>query len=385
MGIPRRSVLVRRAAALALVAGATAAAWFGLVREDGGARPEAPPPRGVSAETLERARALSIEEQADQVLLLGFDGADESAGILAEVRQRELGGILVGSQNWADAAQGTALVEAIARAGRSGGGVEPLLVTSQEGGVYRALGDLPPERTQLEIGDGGDPALAEEWAREGAEALRSAGFHLNLFPVADVATLDSPIADRAFSDDAVVAAAMSAAALRGCRAASLACAPAHFPGLGAVSQDPRRGPATVSLDRASLAARDLEAFRAAFSERAPAVVLSLAFYSAYDAVTPAALAEEVATGLLRDDLGFEGLAITDDLGAGAVKAAGSVPDAAVRALAAGSDMVQIGAPADQRGVREAIIRAVRAGELPPDRLASAVARVLELKRALGLA
>jgi beta-N-acetylhexosaminidase len=199
-----------------------------------------------------------------------------------------------------------------------------------------------------------------------------------------VATLDSAVADRAFSDDPVIAAQLTAAAVRGCRSAGLAPAVLHFPGLGAASQDTSQGPATVSLDAGTLSSRDLEAFRAAFSERAPAVVLSLAFYAAYDPVTPAALAEPVATDLLRDELGFEGVAITDDLGSGAVRSSDNVPKAAVRALAAGADLLQIGDPADQAGVHEAIVDAVAEGELSEERLAEAAGRVLELKRRQGL-
>jgi len=114
------------------------------------------------------------------------------------------------------------------------------------------------------------------------------------------------------------------------------------------------------------------------------MVLSLALYPAYNAVTPAALAPEVATGLLRDELRFEGLAISDDLSSGAVKATYSVPDAAVAALGAGTDLLQISAPSDQAGVREAILAAVESGRLPPDRLIAAAGRVLDLKRELGL-
>ncbi len=170
--------------------------------------------------------------------------------------------------------------------------------------------------------------------------------------------------------------------MRGCRAEGLACAPLHFPGLGAASGDTDSGPATVSLDAASLERRDLAPFRAAFDAGAPAIVLSLAFYAAYDPVTPAALAEPVATGLLRDRLGFDGVAITDDLGAGAVRFGYSVGKAAVAALDAGADLLQIGAPEDAIGVREAIVDAVASGELDRDRLAQAAGRVLELKRGL---
>jgi beta-N-acetylhexosaminidase len=113
-------------------------------------------------------------------------------------------------------------------------------------------------------------------------------------------------------------------------------------------------------------------------------VLSLALYSAYDAVTPAALSPDVTGTLLRDELRFKGVAITDNLGAGAAKATYRVPDAAIAALQAGADLIQVASPADQGRVREAVVAAVESGEIPPERLAEAAARVLELKRGLSL-
>ena len=336
----------------------------------------------VSEAASETAAGLSTEQLADQVLLLGFDGTDDAAPVMDELGARQIGGVLIRPQNWLGAEAGASLTEAIRTAGASGGPLPPLIVGSQEGGEYRSFADLPSEQTELEIGDTGSIAVAEKWAVETSAALRDAGFDLNLFPVADVATLDSPIADRAFSDDPLLAAQLTAGALRGCRTARIACAPLHFPGLGAASQDTSRGPATVSLDPAGLSARDLEPFRAAVGERAPALVLSLAFYAAYDPVTPGALTGTIATDLLREQLGFEGVAITDDLGSGAVRSAYSVADAAVAALRAGADVVQLAEPEDQGGVREAIVAAVASGELAEERLAEAAGRVLELKGSL---
>ncbi|MET0823906.1 MAG: glycoside hydrolase family 3 N-terminal domain-containing protein, partial [Solirubrobacterales bacterium] len=203
-------------------------------------------------------------------------------------------------------------------------------------------------------------------------------------PVADVATLDSPLGDRAISDDPATGTELNAAAVRGCAAAGHACAAVHFPGLGAASEDTDRGQATVGLDQETLEARDLGPFATAFSEGMPAVGLSLAFYVAYDPATPAALSARVTTGLLREGLGFEGVAITDDLGAGAVRAGYSAPKAAVFALAAGADLIRIDAPGNQRGVAEAIVAAVESGSLPLARLQQAAARVVELKRTRGL-
>ena len=368
-----------------VAAAATAAAWFFLVREPGedGSHEAATPARGVSKPVAGVVQAMTPAERVDQLMLLGFEGSDSSSAGSA-LRNRQLGGVLVSPSNWPNATEGRALLGDLRAAALEGGRISPLFVTTQEGGPYRALFDLPPEERELDIGRTGDPAAAEAWARATADALRPVGIDLNLSPVADVATIDSPLAGRAFSDDAALAAEMTAAAVRGCRAGRIGCAPLHFPGQGAASQDTGEGPATVSLDAASLADRDLAAFRAAFAEHAPAVVLSLAFYAAYDPVTPAALAPPVATDLLRDELGFEGAAITDDLSSAAIRAQLKVPAAAVAAIQAGADMVQISAPRDQDGVAHALLDAVDSGEISGDRLNEAAGRVLELKRELGL-
>jgi beta-N-acetylhexosaminidase len=377
----------RRAAAIAAAVAATGLVWLLVLRGD-----DAPDPgagagatgQGVSEPVSQLVRQMSVEDRVDQVLLLGFDGTDATSPIFEEVASRQLGGVLIDRQNWVDAAAGAQLAGGIRAEALRAGRISPLITTRQEGGIYRSLEDLPPQERELDLGRGAEPAVAERWAFDTAQGLRASGIDLNLGLVADVAGPDSPVAGRSFSNDPAIAAELAAAAVRGCEQGGVACAVLHFPGLGAASQDPAEGPATVSLDPATLAARDLAAFEAAFAQRVPAVVLSLAFYASYDPVTPAALARPIVAGLLRDELGFEGAAITDDLGAGAVTATSSVPAAAVEALRAGADLVQISAPADQKGVREELVEAARDGAIPEDRLAEAAGRVLELKRSLRL-
>jgi beta-N-acetylhexosaminidase len=383
-GVSRAAVLRRRAVGVAIVIVLAATLWWLLLRDDSSGGEGDSGAAGISGRAADLAEHLAPEQLVDQVLLLGFDGADAGAPFLGELRTRQLGGAIVGAANWNGAEAGGDLIAAIRDSARLGGPIPPLIVGAQEGGAYRSFEDLPPEQTQLEIADAGSIEGTEQWAAATSRALADEGFDLNLFPVADVATLDSPIADRAFSDDASLAAQLTAASVRGCRAGGIACAALHFPGLGAASSDTSRGPATVSLDEAGLSARDLEPFRAAFAERVSAVVLSLAFYAAYDPVTPGALTEPIVTDLLRDQLGFEGLAITDDLGAGAVRSGYSPRDAALAALEAGADMVQLGSPEDQSGVREGLIQALADGELERERLVEAASRVIELKRTLGL-
>jgi beta-N-acetylhexosaminidase len=390
----------RRALAIGVAVASTALIWLVFLRGgDDEERPGGAAPGGeVPASVRDIVDRLSPEEKVDQVLLLGFDGTDPGAGIVGDVAERQLGGVLVGARNWVDLDQLDALTGAIRSAGSAHDRIPPLVAAAQEGGPFRAFDGLPPTERALDIGRTGDPGVAERSARDAATALHDAGFDLDLFPVADVATLDSAIADRAYADDATTVAAMTTAALAGCESAGIACAPSHFPGLGAASQRTEDGPATVSLDAAGLAARDLVPFDAAFHEGAPAVVLSHAFYVAYDAVTPGSLSSLVAYDLLRKQMGFEGVAITDDLGAGAIKARGeasqaggggprggsAVTAAAIAALAAGADMLQIEDPGDQDGVTDAVIEALGTGDLSQDRLDEAVGRVLVLKQQLGL-
>ncbi|MBA2545392.1 MAG: hypothetical protein H0V15_00810 [Solirubrobacterales bacterium] len=331
-----------------------------------------------SSKALKALKALTPEQKADAVVAAGIDPSSAER----TVSKAQLGGIVIGPDDWA--AGGASLVKRLRAAGGSGERVPPLIIGLQEGGVYRAYPDLPPAETQLEIGLGGDPQAARGWSESTAKALKAAGFDVNLGPLADVAGPASPIADRSFSDDPALASALVGAAVKGCKSTGLACAVPHFPGLGAASDDTDINPATVSLDPASLGARDLAAFRAAFDAGAPATVLSLAFYTAYDPVTPAALSPEIATGLLRGELGFEGLAISDDLSAGSIAAGLGAPEAAVQAISAGTDLVVVDDPVLAGQARAAILAAAKEGTVSEQRLDEAATRVLELKKKLGL-
>jgi beta-N-acetylhexosaminidase len=333
-------------------------------------------PADTSKQVRQLIRGMPLADKVDGVLLVPAGGR-----LASELRRSQLGGVFVRSEDWPGRGAGRRLVADLREAGRSRGGIPPLIAARQEGGFNRAFTDLPPAEAELQIRS---PRVAERWAQRTAAALRDAGFHLNLAPVADVANLASPIADRSFGDDPALAAELTAAAVRGCKKERIACAVSHFPGLGAASGDTAEGPATVSLDAESLRSRDLLPFRAAFAERVPAVVLSLAFYAAYDPVTPASLSPAIAEDLLREELGFQGVAVTDDLTSGAIAAGPGAPQAAVDALVAGADLVLIGESVEARRARESVLDAARSGRISEQRLDQALARVLELKRKLGL-
>jgi beta-N-acetylhexosaminidase len=368
MPVPSARAIAVRVGVLIVLVGIGAAAWYFVIRDENTSQKASKEPKKEKREQISDdplVRQMTVAEQAEQVLMLGFEG--DPAVISAN-----LGAVLVRTENGAAAAKALA---------KQDGEIRPLIVASQEGGIYRSFPELPPPERELDIGRSESPDAALVWSETTSKALADAGFDLNLFPVADVATLDSPSAGRAFSDDPAQVAALTQAAIQGCEDARLACAPAHFPGLGAATQDTADGPATVSSPLEILSTRDLLPFQAVAKD-APAMVLSLALYPDFDAIVPGAMTEGVATGLLRDDIGFKGVAISDDLGAAAV----TFPpeEAAVRAIAAGIDLVQFASPDDADGLAKAIEKAVKDGEIAPERLAEATERVLELKRELGL-
>ncbi len=223
------------------------------------------------------------------------------------------------------------------------------------------------------------PAKVRRRYRAAARRLSRADVDLALGPVADVGTAAVPLNELAYPEDPAVVGELARAAVDGWRAGGVAPAPAHFPGQGGASQDPLDGPATVGLSRRDLANRDVSAFRGAL-QRAPAVVLSSAAYTAYDPVTPAALVPAVTRRLLRTTLRFGGAAITDDLASLAAATGRSQGGTAVAALQAGADLVYVPDAEQTRRVHASVLAAARSGRLPKARLRDAVARVIDLRR-----
>ncbi len=386
MGPTRAGARRRQLIAIAVTIVATALVWVLLFRSDDSSQgPAGGGGAGDARPQVQRVEStLTLPQMVDQVMLIGFSGTTARGEIEDELRAHQVGGVLVGASNWPGAREGAQLVGGLRAAGLAGNRLAPLIVAQQEGGAYRSFDDLPPQSSEFEIASTRDPAAVQQWAQEAAGALRAEGFDLDLFPIADLTGPTSPVRDRGFSSDAEADAVFTLAAMRGCIAAKMACAPAHFPGLGSAAQDTDEGPASVALTTQGLEAADLLPFKAAIRKDAPALVMSLAFYAAYDPIVPGALSEAVATGLLRDQLHYKGAAITDDLEAGAIRGTQAVPQAAVQAIVAGCDMVQVSDPKDVEAVRDALSRAAQDGTIPQERLADAAARVLELKHQVGL-
>jgi beta-N-acetylhexosaminidase len=344
------------------------------------AAPEGPSvPRSVT----DLARRLPLERKVAQLFLLGFRGRDLNAEIFRRLRRLDLGGIVVGPGNYSDPALlgqlgGEAIV--IARDERH---VPPWVLTVQDGGEFNSLPGLPPARAPADIASAGDAAAL---ATETAKTLRGLNVTGVLGPVADVGlATGSALGARVYSHDPDEVSGYVDAVVTAFRAERLFGAVRHFPGLGTADQSTELGPASVGLDLAELRERDLLPFRAAIEAGVPGIVLSHALYPMSDFTRPASLSRSVATDLLRGELGFAGVAITDDLADPAITAPYSIPDAAVAALRAGADLVWIsGSAGDQQAAYAAVLRAARSGRIPRRRLDEALLRALRVKEGYGL-
>src|SRR5688572_317047 len=348
-----------------------------------------PPPEEVEGPSApssiaDLARRLPLERKVAQLFLLGFEGQDLTAPIFEQLRRQDLGGLVFESRNYLNPQQIASMAGEGNVIAADEGHVPPFVMVSQEGGDYSEFPDLPPAQAPSEFASVEE---AEAASAEAAAALGGLGFNAVIAPVIDVGTADGTGAldERAFSDDPERVADYATAVMRAYDQQDVMAVPKHFPGLGAAGQAPEDGPTPIGLTVPELRERDMVPFESAFDAGADAVLISHGSYTTDDFVTPGSLSKTIATNILRDELEFEGVSITDDLASPAVTAISAIPDAAVDALKAGVDLVWISGPrGDQEAAMNAVLNAVRSGEISRERIDQALLRSLTAKQAIGL-
>ncbi|VXC50254.1 glycoside hydrolase family 3 protein [Nocardioides sp. AX2bis] len=349
--------------------------------------PDAPtgwgPTEGELADAQEMAAAMTDAELAGQVVVGRYRGADP-AEAAAMVRDLHLAGLSVTSDNLTDEAQARAMTAAISRAVAADGRDVPAVVgVDQEGGTVEQLRGIAttfPAFAEAGEALAADPQQGRRVVTAAADAagleLRDLGFTWVFGPVADVTigAADPTIGSRSPSPDVDLATEAVVAALAGYADAGLVTTTKHFPGHGAVTSDSHLTLPELDSTLAELRARDLRPFEAAVDAGAPAVMMSHIALDALAPGEPATLAAPVYE-LLRDEVGFEGVVITDSLGMGAVVGRDTP---AVQALNAGADLLLM--PADTEATHATLTAAIGSGTVPRDRAEQAAARVIALQR-----
>ena len=319
--------------------------------------------------------ARELERLALRCLLPGFPGLEPPEWVRRRLADG-LGGVVLYAWNVESAEQVADLTEAL-RAERP----DVLVATDEEGGDVTRLeastGSSYPGAAALGVVD--DVELTEAVARAMGGELAAAGVNLDLAPVADVNSNPSNpiIGIRSFGSEPELVARHVAAFVRGLQLAGVAACAKHFPGHGDTAADSHLDLPTTHADRETLAARELVPFRAAIEAGTRSIMTAHIVVPALDEV-PATTSRAILQVLLRDELGFDGVVMTDALEMRAISATVGVDEGAVQALAAGADALCLGHDlADESVVSivAAVVGAVRSGRLEDARLAEAAGRV----------
>jgi beta-N-acetylhexosaminidase len=256
-----------------------------------------------------------------------------------------------------------------------------LVAADQEGGSIRILGWAPPLPSQ---GATTSAAEAKRQATAAAKALTDAGVTVTLAPVADVGGPGSVMSERAFPGGAADVATLTRAAVSGYRGTKVAATLKHFPGLGEAGTNTDDAPVSISSPRAALETRDLPPFEAGIKAGAPLVMASHALFTGLDPRNIASQSKPILTTLLRGKLGFKGVVITDSMEAAAVLERSSIELAALRSVAAGADLLLLTGAGSFPRVYKQLLTGARQSPKFRARIAEAAARVIALKRSLGL-
>lgn len=325
---------------------------------------------GVIADAVQPAPPRPAADLAGEVIIMRFEGNPAPPYVLRTLRERRAAGVILFRDNAPSPEATTALTRTIAKADP-----QALIATDQEGGTIRILGWAPPAQDQYLVTD------AAAHAREAARALSDHGINLNLAPVADRADPGSVMDARAYATGTAETARKVGAAVRAYKGTGVRPTAKHFPGLGATDGNTDKVRVTIERPAATIGRSDLPPFQAAINAGVPAIMLSHAIYPSLDRGTIASQSKPIVTGLLKQRMGFEGVAMTDSLEAFSVRSRMTMEQAAVRSIRAGIDAVLTTGQGTHIRVIRALTREARRDPAFHARLQDAANRVAALRSA----
>jgi beta-N-acetylhexosaminidase len=334
---------------------------------------------------------MTLEQRIGQLFMVNLFGSQltEVGGEFLEVYQP--GGLVLIGENIGDAAEVTRLVNSYQETITAADGLPLLIAVDQEGGPISHLRDgFTTFPTPTLMTAAADPDLAYRVGQAMAMELRAVGVNMNLAPIADLETnANNPIiVRRSFGSDPLEVSPMLAAYIQGLQSANVLGTAKHFPGHGASDTDSHTSLPVINLDRERLDAVELAPFRAAIEAEVAAIMVAHIWYPELDPVAnrPASLSPVVMTELLRRELGYQGLIVTDALDMDAIDTIYSYPQAVVAAVQAGADMVVSAHVSldSQIAAIEALRMAVLSGEIAESRINESVARILDAKTHFGV-
>lgn len=327
---------------------------------------------------------MTLDEELGQMIMIGFSETQMDDSLAYQIQQLHVGSAIIYAFNIQNGPQVQQLIS-----GMQADAKIPLLVaTDQEGGevnrLQTVIGNTP---TAAMIGATNDPNKAKQRGIQDAQALAQLGINLNLAPVVDVLqTTGGDVQSRTFGSTPAKVTTMAGAYLSGLQQSGQVVGTLkHFPGLGDVPVDPHATLYTLNRSKADLERIDWVPYRALIATGQVHAIMSTHFIvSAVDPTRPASLSKPVLTGILRDELGFDGVIITDGIYMHALQDY-SLDQIAVYAVEAGNDIIcSTYSIQSTEEVIAALKNAIQSGELSKSHIDDSVRRILLLKLRLGL-
>ena len=332
---------------------------------------------------------MSIEQKVGQLIVVGFEGTRINADIKSNISQHFVGGVTLFARNIQSPRQLARLTTYLQKLTQETEHRIPLFIaTDQEGGwVARLKTGATVLPGNMALGAARSAELAEQAGKITAIELAAVGINLNFAPVMDVNNNPrNPVIDRrSFGEGPDLVSRLGSAYIKGLQQNGVLATAKHFPGHGDTTVDSHTDLPTVSHDVERIRAIELKPFRAVIEAKVAAIMTAHIVFSTLDADCPATLSRPILTDLLREELGFDGLIITDDMEMKAIDRRYRTGEAVVMAIAAGADMVlTLWTYQNQLEVFDALVSAVKSGRISEDRINQSVERILKYKTAFGV-
>ncbi|MBU7315242.1 beta-N-acetylhexosaminidase [Paenibacillus sp. SM 69] len=328
---------------------------------------------------------MTLEDKVGQLIQAGFHSLEPDEHILDLIERRRIGGVILFARNVQSTAQVAALTGKLQEAAQRAGTAPLWISIDQEGGmVARITEGVALMPGAMAIAAGGSVKAAYEAALVAGRELRALGVNMNFAPDLDINNnpANPVIGVRSFGEAPEAVAEYGAASIRGFQDAGVSATAKHFPGHGDTATDSHLDLPTIPHSRERIEAVELVPFRRAVAAGVDAVMSSHIVFPAFEPERlPATLSRRVLTGLLREELGFDGVIVTDCMEMQAIAAHYGTVQAAVMAVEAGADIVLISHSREQQeGALDALLEAVRSGRISEERIDASVRRLLALKR-----
>jgi beta-N-acetylhexosaminidase len=324
---------------------------------------------------------MSLDEKIGQLIISGVNGTSIDSNDKRLITVLHVGGVIFYSKNIKSVPQTKQMVKDLKEINRTNN--LPLFMSvDQEGGRVSRLPGVVQTPTNKEIGEKNDKHYAYSIGEKLGENLKSFGFNLDYAPVLDInSNPDNPIiGDRSYSSTASVVSNLGVQTMKGIQSKNIISVVKHFPGHGDTSVDSHIQLPVVTKNLKQLQALELIPFKKAIQNGADVVMVAHILLPQIDDQFPASMSKKVITNVLRNQLNYEGVIITDDMTMGAVIKNYGIGEAAVASLKAGSDLILVAHEYENAAaVFNSIKTAVKNGEIAEQRIDESVERIIRLK------